>query len=283
MHSLSIVVLAHNQLAYTQACLNSLRETTGVRLEVVAVDNGSTDGTGGWLAGRSAAFAERGHTLRILRNEANIGCSTARNRGVDCATGDYCAFMDNDVVAVDPRWAVGLIDAIERAGGRALAGPKLVYPVPPHRIQCAGVAISRTGRVQFRGRGRDRAEPEFSRPLRCQALISACMVFPRRLFAEIGGLDEAFNPIEYEDLDLCYRARAHGYQALYEPAVEVHHWESITSEGTEKLPNTYLIIKHGLLFKKRWRHMFETEDGPPDDACRWERLEVPSLHGRRTR
>jgi GT2 family glycosyltransferase len=191
--------------------------------------------------------------------------------------------MDNDVVAADPVWGRRLIDAIERAGGRALAGPKLVYPVPPHLIQCAGVGISRTGRVQFRGRGRPRDEAEFNVPGDCQALISACLVFPRRIYEEIGGLDEAFDPIEYEDLDFCYRARVHGYRVLYEPAVELHHWESITSEGTEKLPNTYLIVKHGLLFKERWRHVFQREDGPPDEACRWQRIDVPSMKGRRTR
>jgi GT2 family glycosyltransferase len=283
VHRLSVIVLAHNQLPYTQACMNSLLSTQDVCLEAVVVDNGSTDGTPQWLAGMEAAFAQRGMALVVLRNESNVGCSTARNQGVEQAGGDYCAFMDNDVIAADPAWGARLIGAIERAGGEALAGPKLVYPVPPHLIQCAGVGISRTGRVQFRGRGRPRDEAEFSRPRDCQALISACLVFPRRLYEEIGGLDEAFNPIEFEDLDLCYRARAHGYRVLYEPAVELHHWESITSEGTEKLPNTYLIVKHGLLFKERWRHMFEREEGPPNEACRWRHIEVPSLKGRRTR
>jgi len=283
VQSLSVIVLAHNQLPYTRACLDSLLDTRDVRLEVVAIDNGSTDGTSDWLAGRRSAFARRGMALHVLRNEENIGCSTARNQGVERADADYCAFMDNDVVAADPAWAGGLVAAIERAGGRALAGPKLVYPMPPHRIQCAGVGISRSGRVQFRGRGQARDEAEFNEPRECQALISACLVFPRRLYAEIGGLDEAFDPIEYEDLDFCYRARAHGYRVLYEPSVELQHWESITSEGTEKLPNTYLIIKHGLLFKKRWRHVFEREDGPADSACRWRRIDVPSLRGRRTR
>jgi len=283
VHTLSVIVLAHNQRPYTQACLNGLLDTQDVGLEVVVVDNGSSDGTPELLGGMEAAFASRGIALRVRRNDCNVGCSTARNQGLELAGGDYCAFMDNDVVAADPRWAIGLIRAIEEAGGAALAAPKLVYPVPPYLIQCAGVGISRTGRVQFRGRGRPADTPEFNRRRGCQALISACLVFPRRLYEEIGGLDEAFNPIEFEDLDFCYRARAHGYRAIYEPAVHLHHWESITSEGTQKLPNTYLIVKHGLLFKERWRHMFENEDGPPDEACRWQRIEVPSLEGKRTR
>jgi GT2 family glycosyltransferase len=107
------------------------------------------------------------------------------------------------------------------------------------------------------------------------------MMFTRRLEEEIGGLDEAFNPIQYEDLDFCYRARAKGYRVVYVPEVEVHHWESITSDGTPTLPNRYLIIKHGLLFKKRWRHMFENENGPTEEETQWRRIEMPSLEGRR--
>jgi len=116
-----------------------------------------------------------------------------------------------------------------------------------------------------------------------QCLISACFMFPKSLYDTIGGLDEEFNPIEFEDFDFCYRARRKGYRVVYVPSVEIHHWESITSDGTASLPNTYLIIKHGMLFKKRWRHMFEKEDGPPDSETKWKKIEMPSLHGRRIR
>jgi hypothetical protein len=63
--------------------------------------------------------------------------------------------------------------------------------------------------------------------------------------------------------------------------VEVYHWESITSEASRRLPNTYLIVKHGMLFKERWRHMFENEDGPSDESCRWTRITLPSFDGPR--
>jgi GT2 family glycosyltransferase len=197
--------------------------------------------------------------------------------------GDYCVFMDNDIMALSADWASGLVDVLEEEADAGVVGPKLIYPFEPHRIQCAGVGISRTGRVQFRGRGCERDDPKFAERTQVQCLISACFMFPRSLYEEIGGMDEAFNPIEFEDFDWVYRAREAGYRALYDPSVEMYHWESITSDGTERLPNTYLIVKHGVLFKKRWRHMFAVEDGPADEDCRWERIEVPSLEGRRTR
>lgn len=282
MHRVSVIVLTHNKRLYTWACLDSLLRSEGVEVEAIVVDNASTDGTVDLLAEMKQEFRRRGWALRWLANPENVGCCVGRNQGLDMAYGDYCVFMDNDIVVAEPQWALRLISALEEEGA-ALVGPKLIYPSPPYLIQCAGVGISRSGRVQFRGRGEARDAPEFNRRRECQALISACLMLPYSLYEEIGGMDEAFSPIEFEDLDFCYRARAHGHKAVYEPSVEMHHWESVTSEGTEKLPNTYFIIKHGMLFKERWRHMFETEDGPSDGECRWKRIDVPSLDGRRER
>jgi len=282
MHRVSVIILTLNKRLYTWACLESLLLSEGVQLEVIVVDNGSTDGTLDMLVQMRELFERRGLVLRWLGNVDNVGCSVGRNQGLEMACGDYCVFMDNDVVAADKEWAPKLMQALEEEGA-SLVGPKLIYPVAPHLIQCAGVGISKGGRVQFRGRGQARDAAEFNERRECQALISACFMFPYRLYQEIGGLDEAFGPIEFEDLDFCYRARAHGYRAIYEPSVEMYHWESITSEGTQKLPNTYYIIKHGMLFKERWRHLFEKENGPSEEDCRWQRLNVPSIEGGRER
>jgi GT2 family glycosyltransferase len=97
-------------------------------------------------------------------------------------------------------------------------------------------------------------------------------MLPRAVFEQAGGFDEAFNPVEYEDLDLCYRVREFGHRALVEPAVEMYHFESVTTAGTPALPNTRLIIEHGLLFKRRWRHRFSRENGPPDSETAWRKL-----------
>jgi GT2 family glycosyltransferase len=99
----------------------------------------------------------------------------------------------------------------------------------------------------------------------------------RTAFDNAGGFDEAFNPVEFEDFDLCYRIREAGLRVVYVPSVEMYHLESVTTAGTESLPNTYLIIKHGLLFKERWQHMFAGEDGPDDDETPWRKLVLPDL------
>ena len=283
MPEFSIVILTHNKAAYTRKCLESILTSVDADVEVVVVDNGSTDETPALLDEMRSAYEQKGWALRAILNGRNVGCCTGRNQGIDAASGNYLVFLDNDIMVKDADWLLKLRAAIDEDARIKIVGPKIIYPFEPHWIQCAGVAISKTGRVQFRGRGEDRGDPRFNEGLDVQCLISACVMVEKSLIEEIGGFDEAFNPIEFEDFDLCYRARANGYRVLYTPDVEIYHWESITSEGTAALPNTYLIVKHGLEFKRRWRHMFEHENGPPDSECHWQKIEMPSLDGRRVR
>ena len=283
MPEYSIVILTHNKAPYTRKCLESIYVSVDADLEVIVVDNGSTDETPELLDELRTTYEEKGWSLQAILNGRNVGCCTGRNQGIDAARGEYLLFLDNDIMVKDVDWLPKLRAVIDRESAIKIVGPKIIYPFEPHWIQCAGVAISPNGRVQFRGRGEDRTGPRFLEEVDVQCLISACVMLEKSLVDEIGGFDEAFNPIEFEDFDLCYRAREKGYRVLYTPEVEIYHWESITSEGTSALPNTYLIIKHGKLFKERWRHMFEHENGPPDSECQWKKIEMPSLEGRRVR
>lgn len=271
----SVVTLTHNKLGVTRQCLPSLLATVGTAWELILVDNGSTDGTPQWVDGELRGRAQAaGVQVKLLRNAGNIGCSTARNQGAAASSGTNLVFMDNDVALRSRRWLSQLGASFDADPSIAVVGPKMVYPVSPYRIQCAGVAISRSGRVLFRGRGEERDDPRFNTRRDMQCLISACFMVRRDVFEAAGGFDEAFNPVEFEDFDLCYRIRSRGHRVVYDPVVEMYHYESVTTAGTASLPNTGLIIRHGLLFKQRWRHMFEHEEGPADEETPWRRLRM---------
>jgi len=212
----------------------------------------------------------------MIRNPGNIGCATARNQGANAAAGSYLTFVDNDVALRCTDWLPALAARLDEAQV-AMVGPKLVYPYPPHNIQCAGVGISRGGRVQFRGRGEPRMDARFTREEPVQCLISACCMVRRSAFEQAGGFDPAFDPVEFEDFDLCYRIRERGDRIVYVPSVEMYHFESVTTAGTTSLPNTRLIILHGLRFKERWRHRFSNENGPADTETRWRKLALPTF------
>ena len=273
----SVIVLAYNKAQYTARCLNGLAETLWRPLEVILVDNGSTDATPQLIDRFKARSADLDIAVRSISNDANLGAPTGRNQALDIASGRFIAFMDNDVVVRSRNWIEELARALVAADRGGIAGPRIIYPFAPYLIQCAGAAVSRSGRVFFRGRGEPRETPEFNRLEQVQCLISACWLMRREVFDDIGGLDDAYNPVQFEDIDYCYRARENGWQVLYGPAAEMYHFENVTTSGSVTINSPYQIVKNGLLFKQRWQHMFSVENGPADREWHWAEIPVVRL------
>lgn len=275
MSRFSLIILTHNKLAVTRRCLPSLLQSADRDWELVVVENGSTDGTLLWLHEFRKDAGKAGIPVTILAQPENIGCSTGRNVAAAAAAGERLVFLDNDVAVRSRDWLSGLSRVLDEDRSAAIVCPKLVYPFPPHDIQCAGGAVTRAGRVVFTGRGEANGDPRFNAWREVQWAISACWMVRAAAFRESGGFDEAFNPVQFEDTDLCYRFRSRGWKTVYEPSVEMYHYESTTTAGTINLPNTALVIRHGLLFRNRWRHMIETENGPAESEAAWRKIAIP--------
>ena len=271
----SVITLTYNKLPVTRRCLTALLRDTrsDAPWELVVVDNGSSDATAAWVGAELAALgSDAGVPVRLLRNTDNIGCSKARNQGIAAAQGEFLVFCDNDVTPRTCDWLGGLRRELERADDVGMVGPKMVYPLPDAPIQCAGVGISPQGRVCFRGRGAANDDPRYGMADDVQCLISACLLIPAALLARHGGFDPLFHPVQFEDFDLCYRLREQGWRARYTPAVEMYHFESTTTQGTAAINNAAAVVRNGLAFQKRWRHLFSRENGPPAELCRWREL-----------
>ncbi len=276
----TVIVVSYNKLPYTRLCLEGMLQCDPRPAQIIVVDNGSTDGSREYLS-RSYLNLCRISSVDFssLNNEANLGACTARNQALELAGGKYLAFADNDLAVRSRNWLGVLTECLESAPRVGIAGPKLVYPFEPYDLECAGVAISPSGRVQYRGRGEASGRTEATAvatacetagPVQC--LISACWLMKRAVYEEIGGLDEVFNPAQYEDFDFCYRAREAGWEVWYTPGAEMYHYENTTTAGSPSLNFRYVTIRNGLEFKRRWQHRFSVEGGPPDEECRWREL-----------
>ena len=103
----SVIVPAKDQAPYISDALASLalQFDDPAALEVLVVDDGSTDGTGGL----AASFADRLPGLRVLRNESPVGLATARNQGLDAAASGYIAYLDGDDWLAPDIWRRALI------------------------------------------------------------------------------------------------------------------------------------------------------------------------------
>jgi len=273
----TLIVVSYNKRPYTELCLRGQLDCTPPPDQIVVVDNGSTDGSVEMLAQVQAEARRRGLGFEVIRNTGNAGACTARNQGLEIATGDLIGFMDNDVAVRHRSWLAGLGAVLRSAEANGIVGPKLVYPFAPYDIECAGAAISRGGRVQYRGRGSALDDSRWNEPTEVQCLISACWLMKREVVAQVGGLDEAFNPAQFEDFDFCYRARQAGWKVLVEPSVEMYHFENVTTDGSPDVKFRYVTMKNWVEFKRRWRGMYEQEHGPDESDCGWAALETRPL------
>src|SRR5215210_5877479 len=113
---LSVVVPAYDVEGYLSDCLRSILSQSHTALEVVVVDDGSTDSTGE-IADRIAAEDPR---VRVV-HQANAGLGAARNEGVRWSTGAYLAFADSDDLVVDDAYAA-LVGSLERTGSDLAIG-----------------------------------------------------------------------------------------------------------------------------------------------------------------
>ena len=183
----SVIVLVYNKPEQTRRCLESLLRSTDSDRETIVVDNGSDEETARLIDEMGETTERTGGKFGLIRNERNLGTSTGRNQGIARARGEYVVFLDNDVyVGDDVDWLSKLRAALDSVSEAGIVVPKLVFAENPLVIQCAGCAVSETGRVQFMGRGEAADDPRFARRREIQCGISACMMIKRSVIDEVG-------------------------------------------------------------------------------------------------
>lgn len=268
---ISIIILHHNKAEYSAACLQSLLSSTARPLEVINVDNGSQDSTPGVLRDWKERAAEVGIEVQYIHFDSNVGAVRGRNAAMEKARGDYLVFLDNDTLVAQSDWLQQLRAFLEENPQCAIVAPKLLFPWQPFDIECCGCAVSPRGRIQYLGRGA--AHETMTEPFPVQCAISAAWMMPRRIYETVGPLDEVYSPVQYEDLDYCYRIRAeYSGEVWMQPQVELYHFEHTTTAGSGDINFAYVTTKNGITFKRRWGAIIAEENGASEEDTQWATL-----------
>jgi GT2 family glycosyltransferase len=242
----SIVVPTRDQPELLERLLEGIAETRWRPLEVVLVDNRTTEP-------RARALLERsGH--RVVRADIDFNFARLVNRGAAAAAGEVLVFLNNDVEVTDADWLEALIDhALEPDVGPV--GALLRYP--DGRIQHCGIGIADGVPVHLlRQQEPDLAPATLVRvPQDRTAVTAACMAIRAKTFWDLDGM-EALLPQNYNDVDLCLRAAAAGLRTVYTPFADLVHRESATRRDVP-LPD---IAADWLLFRTRWVHVLSRPD-----------------------
>lgn len=222
------IVLNYNGRELTLATLASLVELGYPALDLVVVDNGSTDGS-------EAAVAERFPAVRVLRTETNLGISGGLNLGLRLGLEeghDFLMPMNNDI-EVAPDLLDELIEAARVDAAIGCLGPKCYYFYGDRRrLWSAGGRLRfREAVTQERGMGKiDTGRHE--RPGEVDYVNGALMLIRREALVATGLWDPVYQ-VSVEDADWCVRMKRAGWRCWYVPRARLWHMVSPTTGGYE--------------------------------------------------
>ncbi|HTS32131.1 MAG TPA: glycosyltransferase family 2 protein [Bryobacteraceae bacterium] len=233
----SVVVVSFNTRDLLRECLKSLCQQQGTSFETLVVDNASRDGSADMVA---AEFPR----VRLIPSATNLGFAAANNAAFPLAQGRYVVLLNSDAFLEAGALAdsVRLMDRNPRtgiAGGRLVGRDGSWQPAARMFPSVWNDFLALTGLASAFPRSRffGRADRTWCDPLKNASVDwvpGAFLILRADALQRVGYFDEQFF-LYYEEVDLCRRFRAAGYEVSYWPEIVVTHWGGESSKTMEHL------------------------------------------------
>src|SRR5215469_11595728 len=240
----SVVIVNWNGAKHLRVCLPSLRSQSFKSLEIIVVDNRSSD---------DSADVTNSFGARWLPLDRNIGLAPALNRGAAAAEGNLLLFVNNDM-RFDPNFVAKLTEPFQ--------GNEDIFATDGRQFNWDGTIQGHLAARLTNVRRREKSavelvpglyfsQQEENRRTPVFMASAACMMVRRTLFEKIGGLDERL-PFGYEDVEICWRAWLHDWKTLYIPDAVCWHrvGSSVQSLAAERFAFRG-VLKGRLLFSTK--------------------------------
>ncbi len=213
----SVVVLSFNGIDLIGRCLDSLLAQSYDRVEIIVVDNASSDGT-------AEVISQNYPTVRLIRSRSNMGYAGGNNIGIRESRGDLVALLNQDTES-HPAFLEEIAKAAaESCGNVGMWGPKCLYMGSPSTINSVGILV--TGDLATFNRGMGELDVgQYEEPTHILGPYGAAAVYERELLRNTGLLDESYVFMQ-EETELALRARFAGWACEYVPKAHVHHVRS---------------------------------------------------------
>ncbi len=263
---ISVIIVNSNGARFLPECLGALYAQRVPPLEILIIDNASTDDSldviEAFQAQQALKAREQSQTspeIRVIRNRENIGFGCANNQGIRVASGEFILLLNADVV-LEAEFLAHLLAVMQAKDHIGLAIGKLLNYEDRRRIDSTGLEIRKNRRAFDRGQGQidtggyEREEEVFG------ASGAACLC-RRAMLEDIRYADEYFDEFFFAykgDVDLSWRARLFGWGCVYAPqSLGWHHrkWGGGKRRNIPRwvrrhsLKNRYLM----LLKNEHWR------------------------------
>lgn len=248
----SIIIPVYNKFEYTNKCIKSIFNTSSnISYEIIIADDMSNDLT--------KHIKNYFSNISITKNKKEHGFVMNCNKAANLAKGKYILFLNNDV-QVQKGWLLNLVNLIESDEKIGMVGSKFIYP--NGILQEAGGIVWNNGRACNYGRGKDPELSEYNYVKEVDYISGASIIIRKSIWKEIGGFDKRYIPAYYEDTDLAFEIRKHGYKVMFQPSSVVVHLEGISngknlSSGLKK----YQIINQRK-FMEKWAEELKQQSRP---------------------
>lgn len=226
---LSILLVLYNRAELTLACLRSMQpRLQEAGAEVVLVDNASRDETGMLL--------DRIRGATVIRNPDNRGFPSGINQAAEAASGEFLLLLNNDTEVLGDSLGSAARFLAANPDVGAVGGRIILLD---GSLQEAGCTLWREGHVFQYGRGDNPNAAEYLFQRDVDFCSGAFLMTRRNLFAKMGGLDCAYSPGYFEDLDYSVRLWRAGWRVVYLPDVALLHYENASSPCRKDLLQLY--------------------------------------------
>jgi GT2 family glycosyltransferase len=235
----SIVIVSWNAKDYLIKCLDSVTKTDYPFLEIIVLDNGSTDGS---LQVVKKSFPN----VIVIESRVNLGYSQGNNAAIQQSKGDVIVLLNQDTI-VNKNWIKEIIIASQKTNV-GIIGCKIYYP-NSKIIQSSGCKVILSGyTVPKESLKIDNGQ--FDDTIEVDYVPGTAMAIKRVVIEKIGLLDSTYSAY-YEDVDYCFRARNMGFKIIVTQKSTLYHFGSI-SFGQNSIRQCYLLERNRIKFLSKY-------------------------------
>ena len=258
---ISIVISNKDHMADLERCITSILEkSTYENYEIIVVENNSETKE---IFDYYDKLKEYPNVKVVTyKGVGGFNYSKVNNFGVKEAVGDYILLLNNDTQVITVNWMEELLMYAQREDVGAV-GAKLYYE--NKTIQHAGVVLGlgahRTAGHSHYGQHRENLGymGRLCFAQNVSAVTGACLLVKRKVFEEVGGLDESF-AISLNDVDLCLKIREKGLLNVFTPFAELYHFESISRGLDDQGEKAARYSEESERFRQKWKEVLEKGD-----------------------
>jgi len=239
----SAIVLTYNNLALTKDCLDSLEMySNDVDLEIVVVDNASSDGSPAYLS----SWAASRPNVKLVLNSDNRGFAAGNNQGLAAATGDYLVILNNDTV-VTRGWARRMVNHFRNAPEIGILGPLTNNIGNEARVDTRYITLDAMHRE-----AEEITQPNLGKWFGLNTVAFFCAMLPRSTYERCGSLCEDYGVGFFEDDDYCRRVQADGLVVACAEDVFVHHHLSASFNKLGAERKRVLFETNRAIYESKW-------------------------------